>query len=213
MVFHIVETNQPGLLGFKASQELGLIKVVMTTKQHNSGSGKHTMTTKDLRAELTRKYVKVFTGFGRLERPYHIRVDPKVKPVVSPPRSIPAALRDRVKTELEDMQRRDVIRKVEQSTDWVNSMAIVEKPNGKFRICLDPQHLNKTIKCEYFQLPTIENITTRMTNAKWFSKLDANQGYWQIPLDEESQQHHLGDTAISAPHLESPQPKKSSRKE
>ena len=27
-----------------------------------------------------------------------------------------------------------------------------------------------------------------MANAKWFSKLDANQGYWQIPLDEESQE-------------------------
>jgi hypothetical protein len=26
-----------------------------------------------------------------------------------------------------------------------------------------------------------------MANAKWFSKLDANQGHWQIPLDEESQ--------------------------
>ncbi|PFX15247.1 Retrovirus-related Pol polyprotein [Stylophora pistillata] len=36
-------------------------------------------------------------------------------------------------------------------------------------------------------LPTIEDITTRMANAKWFTKLDANQGYWQIPLDEESQ--------------------------
>ena len=73
MVFHIVETNQPGLLGFKASQELGLIKVVMTTKQ-------------DLKAEYTKKYVKVFTGLGGLEKPYHIEVDPTVKPVVNPPR-------------------------------------------------------------------------------------------------------------------------------
>ena len=146
------------------------------------------MTTKDLKAELTRKYVKVFTGFGRLEKPYHIEVDPTVKPVVNPPRIIPAALRDRVKADLENMERRGVIRKVEKATDWVNSMAIVEKPNGKLRICLDPQHLNKAIKRGYLQLPTIENITTRMANAKWFSKLDANQGYWQIPLDEESQQ-------------------------
>ena len=26
-----------------------------------------------------------------------------------------------------------------------------------------------------------------MANAKWFTKLDANRGYWQIPLDVESQ--------------------------
>ena len=26
-----------------------------------------------------------------------------------------------------------------------------------------------------------------MAHAKWFSKLDANRGYWQMPLDKESQ--------------------------
>ena len=56
-------------------------------------------------------------------------------------------------------------------------MAIVEKPNGILRICLDQMHLNKAIKREHFQLPTIEDITTRMANAKWFTKLDANRGY------------------------------------
>ena len=66
-------------------------------------------------------------------------------------------------------------------------MAIVEKPDGSLRICWDTRHLNKAIKREHFQLPTIEGITTRMANEKWFTKLDANRGYWQIPLDEESQ--------------------------
>ena len=100
---------------------------------------------------------------------------------------VPAALRDRVKEVLDDMERRGVVRRVEEPTDWVNSMAIVEKPNVSLRICLDPRHLNKAIKREHFQLPTIEDITTRMANAKWFTKLDAIRGYWQIPLDEESQ--------------------------
>ena len=45
---------------------------------------------------------------------------------------------------------------------------------------MDPGHLNKGIKREQFQLPTIEDITTRMANAKWFTKIDANGGYWQM---------------------------------
>ena len=125
------------------------------------------------------KYENVFTGLGRLEKPYHIEVDPTVTPVVNPLRTIPAALRDRVKTELEDMEKRGVIRKVEEPTDWVSYMAIVEKPDGSLRICLDPRNLNKAIKREHFQLPTLEDITKRMTNAKWFTKLDANRGYWE----------------------------------
>ena len=32
LTFHIVETNQPGLLGLTSSQDLGLIKVVMMAK-------------------------------------------------------------------------------------------------------------------------------------------------------------------------------------
>ena len=33
-----------------------------------------------------------------------------------------------MKAELDDMEKRGVIRKVEEPTDWINSMAIVEKP-------------------------------------------------------------------------------------
>ena len=192
LTFHIVETNQPGLLGLTSSQDLGLIKVVMMAKteekQTEPDQGEEvTKSSEELREQVLQKYAQVFTGLGRMEKPYHIEVDPTVTPVINLPRTIPAALHDRVKEELDDMEKRGVVRKVEEPTDWVNSMAIVEKPNGSLRICLDPRHLNKAIKREHFQLPTIEDITTRMANAKWFTKLDANRGYWQIPLDEESQ--------------------------
>ena len=40
---------------------------------------------------------------------------------------------------------------------------------------------------EHFQLLTIEDIISRLTGAKIFSKLDANCGYWQVPLDTYSQ--------------------------
>jgi len=191
LTFHIVDTNQPELLGLRSSQDLGLIKVVMMTNAEEEQARldvgvKSDKSPQQLKEEVIQKYSNVFTGLGRLEKPCHIEVDPTVTPVVNPPRTIPAALRDRLKTELEDMEKRGVIRKVEEPTDWVSSMAIVEKPDGSLRICLDPRHLNKAIKREHFQLPTIEDITTRMVNAKWFTKLDANRGYWQIPLDEES---------------------------
>ena len=75
------------------------------------------------------KYANVFTGLGRLEKPYNIEVDPTMTPAVNPPRTIPAALRDRVKTELEDKEKRGVIRSVEEPINWVSSTAIVQKPD------------------------------------------------------------------------------------
>ena len=58
--------------------------------------------------------------------------------------------------------------------------------SGGLRIYLDPRDLNKAIKREYYQLPTFEQIASRLSGAKLFTKLDTNKGYWQIPLDEES---------------------------
>ena len=78
------------------------------------------------------------------------------------------------------------MRKVDESTEWVNSMVVAEKPNGDLRVCQDPRDLNKAIKREYYQLPTFEEIASRLSGAKIFTKLDANKGYWQIPLDENS---------------------------
>ena len=65
-------------------------------------------------------------------------------------------------------------------------MVVNEKKSGKLWICIDPRDLNKVIKREPYQLPTQREITSRLAGARYFSKLDATSGYWQIPLDEES---------------------------
>ena len=40
----------------------------------------------------------------------------------------------------------DIIKPVDEPTDWVSGLVIVEKPNGKHQICLDPRPLNQAIK-------------------------------------------------------------------
>ena len=84
------------------------------------------------------------------------------------------------------MERLNVIEKVQEATEWVNSMVVITKPNGKLRICIDPRDLNKVIKREYYPMRMIEEIAARMPNAKFFSVLDASSGYWQVQLDPES---------------------------
>ena len=159
-----MEIHQPGLMGLLSSQNLGLIKVVMTAKAEREesttdDSSQTTKTSQELKAEVFHKCAQVFTGLGSLEKPYHTEID-CVSPLINPPRTISAALRERVKAESDHMEKREVMRKVKKPTDWVNSMAIVEKPDGSLRICLDPRHLNKATKGEHLQLPTIEDITT-----------------------------------------------------
>ena len=80
----------------------------------------------------------------------------------------------------------DIIESVQKPTNRVNRLVVVEKPNGKLWVCLDPRSLNKVIKHEHFHLPTAEEIFSQMSGASYFSKLDASSGYWQIKVDEQS---------------------------
>ena len=77
-----------------------------------------------------------------------------------------------------------VIEKVDHPTAWVNSLVIVEKKGGGLRICLDPRDLNTAIQREHYQLPTIEEIASRLSGSKFFTVLDANSAFWQIKLDK-----------------------------
>lgn len=39
---------------------------------------------------------------------------------------------------------------VTEPADWIPSLVVVEKPNDKLRICLDPRDLNKAIKRQHY---------------------------------------------------------------
>ena len=80
----------------------------------------------------------------------------------------------------------DVIEPVSEPNEWVNPLVTVEKPNGKLRVCLDPMDQNKAIKRRHYKLPTVAELFSEITGARYFSKLDASNGYWQIKIDTES---------------------------
>ena len=106
--------------------------------------------------------------------------------VMHPCRKVPFKLRDKLKVELAHMEKMGVIKKIDGPTEWVSSLVIVQKMTGALRICLDPRDLNKAIKREHFKLPTREEIMAQFAGAKWFSKLDASSGFWQLKLEEDS---------------------------
>ena len=77
----------------------------------------------------------------------------------------------------------DILVKVDQPTDWVNNLVIVEKKNGSLRLCLDPRDLNKAIKREHCKIPTMTEISSEFAGK---TTLDLKDGYWQVKLDEDS---------------------------
>ena len=47
---------------------------------------------------------------------------------------------------------------------------------------MDPKDLNKVVRRSHYPLPTIEEVATRLSNAKVFTVLDAKCGFWHVKL-------------------------------
>ncbi|KAK0137210.1 hypothetical protein N1851_026595 [Merluccius polli] len=163
----------PPILSYRACKNLGLIKVVYAVT--------------DTSEEKCNTQSADILSIGEFQGECSFRIDPNVAPVVCPPRRVPFALRDRLKTELNNMERDSIICKGMEPTQWVNALLTCEKPKThKLRVCLNPRPLNKAILRPYYPLPTLEDVTCKLAGAKYFSILDARSGYWAIKLSEES---------------------------
>ena len=134
-----------------------------------------------------KKFPKVFKGLGTLSGDYDIQLQPNAKPhALFTPRHVPLPLRRQVAEELQNMERAGIISKVTEPTPWCAGMVVVVKKSGKIRICVDLKPLNKSVLREVHPLPKVDETLAQLTGAKVFSKLDANSGFWQIPLSESS---------------------------
>ena len=92
-----------------------------------------------------------------------------------------------MKEQLDRMEKLGVIRKAEEPTEWDSSLVVVEKPNGKVRLSLDPRDLNKAIQREHYPMRTVKDeVAAELNDAKVFSVLDATSGFWHIKLDKKS---------------------------
>ncbi len=84
------------------------------------------------------------------------------------------------------MEQTGVISKLEEPAEWCAGMVVVPKADGRVSICVDLTKLNENVRRERYQVPSVEETLAQISGAKIFSKLDANSGFWQIPLSKKS---------------------------
>ena len=79
-----------------------------------------------------------------------------------------------------------VISKVDEATQWCAGMVVVPKKNRAICVCVDLKPLNESVVREIHPIPTVVESLAHLNGAAVFSKIDANSGFWQIPLARES---------------------------
>ena len=178
--FYVIKQKAKTILGAKTSENIGLVQKMFTLEPSDTAAKINR------KIDLTVQYKDVFEGIGCLPGKHKMHLDKKVQPVVHPPRKIPIKLKEKVKEELNRMEREQIIVRETEPTDWVSSLVTVLKPGGAVRVCLDPRDLNRAIKRQHYPLKTVEEVMANMPGVKYFSKLDATSSFWQIALDDES---------------------------
>ncbi|XP_015765071.1 PREDICTED: uncharacterized protein K02A2.6-like [Acropora digitifera] len=141
--------------------------------------------------DIVSQYPKLFdnTTVGKLK---DIQVPLRVKeanPLFIKPRVVPFAIRSKYEDALEKLVAEDIIEKVEHS-EWASPTVPIVKPNGDLRICGDYSVTrNKFLVMEQYPIPSLEELLSKLSGGKRFTKIDLSQAYHQLELTPESRKY------------------------
>ena len=104
--FYIVESSIP-LLSLRTSLDLGLIQLTHSVDLTENGLDK---------TAVLKQYKDLFEGIGLFPGTCSLHLKENVIPVVCSPRKVPFGLQDKLKTELDSMESKQIICKVTEPT-------------------------------------------------------------------------------------------------
>ncbi|XP_055632948.1 uncharacterized protein K02A2.6-like [Toxorhynchites rutilus septentrionalis] len=130
--------------------------------------------------------VKIFPKVPGIKVKFSI--DRTVPPVRNAYFNVPAAFREAAKVRLEEMEARGIIEKVTTAPEWISGMSAVPKGKDDFRLVVNMRAPNKAIKREYFRLPLLNEMKTKLHGARYFTKLDLTSAYYHLELSQESRE-------------------------
>jgi RNase H-like domain found in reverse transcriptase/Reverse transcriptase (RNA-dependent DNA polymerase)/Integrase zinc binding domain/Integrase core domain len=76
---------------------------------------------------------------------------------------------------------------VNSDSPFASPILFVRKSDGSLRFCVDYRKLNSLTRNDPFPIPRIDELLSRVTKAKVFTKLDIRQAFHRIRMDPESE--------------------------
>ncbi|KAL0284675.1 UNVERIFIED_CONTAM: Transposon Ty3-I Gag-Pol polyprotein [Sesamum radiatum] len=115
---------------------------------------------------------------------HHLNIDPSYKPVKQKKRNFGPEKDKIIQAEVNKLVAAGHIEEI-QFPEWLSNVVLVSKPGGKWRMCIDFRHLNKTCPKDFYPLPRIDQLVDSTSGCELLSMMDASQGYHQIMLAPE----------------------------
>ncbi|XP_064464374.1 uncharacterized protein K02A2.6-like [Ornithodoros turicata] len=123
---------------------------------------------------------------GHVGDPIHIELQPNAVPRFLKSRTVPLALRTAVDKELDKLKEQGILKPVSSST-WATPLVTVRKQNGTLRLCGDYRStVNQAVAKAAYPLPTVDDMLALVQGGRIFSKIDLQQAYQQLRVDDAS---------------------------
>ena len=143
----------------------------------------------DFLPEAVRKFECFRPGLGCYRGPpVSLRLDPAARPRHLPWRQVAFARKRAVSEEIDRNVREGVYRGPLEHSEYATPIVPIFKRDRRHpRLCGDYRStINQALEVVKYPMPIVEDALSALANCKVFSKLDLEQAYTQLPVDEES---------------------------
>lgn len=197
---HLPSLTSDVILGIETLHKLGLITYNVETchlKQDGSTDVEPGKATIGSIKTLTEEQENRFQSFLKDELPlfdqvsgrtnlieHRIKLNKGVTPIKKRDYPRNPAMQQVIKEEISQMLKDGVIER--SNSSWSSPVVLIRKPSGRYRFCIDFRSLNQVSELDAYNLPRINSILEKLRSANFITTLDLANGYWQVPLAEES---------------------------
>ncbi|KAK9754483.1 Reverse transcriptase (RNA-dependent DNA polymerase) [Popillia japonica] len=108
-------------------------------------------------------------------------------PIYHHPRRLPFIEREIVDKQVQEWINDGIIESC--TSEYASQVVIVKKKDGSHRLCIDYRKLNKVVVKDRYPLPLIEDQLDRLQEAGVFSTLDLKNGFFHVPVEEQSRKY------------------------
>jgi hypothetical protein len=150
--------------------------------------------------ELIKEFIHLFTTDTSNVKPANIKpVQIKIKPNYKEPKfnaphRVSPQQRDELKTQLDKLSKVNIIKPI-ISNFAAPAFLVKKKEQGTYRLVVSYKELNERVKVDQYPFPRTNNLLRALEGSKFFSSIDLNSGFFQIPLRSEDQ-HKLAFTSV-----------------
>lgn len=113
--------------------------------------------------------------------------DAQLRPFRDPPRRLAYSEEKAVNEQVDEWLQKGIVRA--STSDFASRVVVVKKKDGSNRVCVDYRKLNAGVLKDGFPVPIVDEVLEKLQAAKWFTIMDLENGFFHVPIKEESKKY------------------------